>query len=245
MMIKPEVVIERNSDVPLHAQITEPIRQKITEGKFLPGQRFEDEITMAKRLGVSRPTVRHAFQTLVELGLVVRRRSAGTIVAPREIHRSPVLTSLYDDLVESGHSPSTKLISYEYLHADDDIADKLGINRGDLVVKAVRLRLSDNEPLAILKNYFPDEVAPAKDDLMRGGLYRTLGEMGVEVTSAHQTVSARKASTEETDLLQEKRGAPVLLVQRIAFDKNGRIVECGDHIYRAHNYSVSFVLTAT
>lgn len=244
MIIKPEVKINRDKDLPLHIQIAEPIRTSITTGEYLPGQRFEDEVTMAKRLGVSRPTVRHAFQNLVDLGLVVRRRSAGTIVAPREIHRSPILTSLYDDLVEAGHSPSTRLISYEYLHADEDIADKLGIDPNDLVVKAVRLRFSDNEPLAILTNYFPDAVAPTKDELMRGGLYRTLEQSGIEVSSAHQTVSARKVAAEEMELLDEKRGAPVLLVQRIAFDKNGQIVECGDHVYRAHNYSVSFVLSA-
>lgn len=241
---KPEIKLDRNSTIPLHQQITDPIRKAIAEGLVRPGDKIEDEVSMAKRLGVSRPTTRHALQSLVEMGLVVRWRSAGTIVAPREIHRSSALTSLHDDLVKAGHESRTELLSYEVLEADEEILTQLNVRRGEKVVKVERLRFSDGAPLAILKNIFPYSVAPSAEEIVQGGLYATLRKGGVEIISAHQKMSARRASAKETRLLNLKRGAPVLIVQRKAYDSKGQLMEYGDHVYAAENYSVSCILTA-
>lgn len=241
---KPEIALERGSSVPLHLQITEPIRKAIAEGKLRSGDKIEDEVSMAKRLGVSRPTTRHALQNLVDMGLVVRWRSAGTIVAPREIHRSSALTSLHDDLIKSGRKSRTKLLSYEVVEADEDIISRLNVRKGDKVVKVERLRFSDEIPLAILKNIFPYSIAPSAEELIEGGLYTTLREAGVEIISAHQKMSARRATAKETRLLNLKRSAPVLIVERKAFDSKGQMMEYGDHVYSAENYSVSCILSA-
>ena len=75
------VTVDRMSPVPLYHQLSEQLSHAITSGQLQPGDPFENEIAVAERLQVSRPTVRRANQELVDQGLLVRRRGLGTTVA--------------------------------------------------------------------------------------------------------------------------------------------------------------------
>ncbi|MDU1223556.1 GntR family transcriptional regulator [Varibaculum cambriense] len=237
-----DIELDHSSPVPLYHQISEPIKNLILDGTIPPGAKLEDELSMASRLGVSRPTARRALQSLVDLRLVVRKRAVGTIVAPKEIHRQVKLSSLYDDLRESGQKPTTEVISYEEVAAEAEIAEDLRLNEGQTVVKIVRLRLANGEPLAIMTNYLPLEVAPSEKELRSGGLYDAMRSHGHEVVSASQTISARKASSEEAETLQESRGAAILSMRRIAYNQSGVPIEIGDHVYRASRYRFTISL---
>lgn len=231
-----DIELDHSSPIPLYHQISEPIKELILDGTIPPGAKLEDELSMASRLGVSRPTARRALQSLVDLRLVVRKRAVGTIVAPKEIHRQVKLSSLYDDLKDSGQKPTTRVISYEEVEASQEIAEDLRLEEGQTVIKVVRLRLANGEPLAIMTNYLPSEVAPTEKELRSGGLYDAMRSHGHEVVSASQTISARKASSEEAEILQESRGAAILSMRRIAYNQSGVPIEIGDHVYRASRY---------
>lgn len=237
-----DIELDHSSPVPLYHQISEPIKNLILDGTIPPGAKLEDELSMASRLGVSRPTARRALQSLVDLRLVVRKRAVGTIVAPKEIHRQVKLSSLYDDLRETGQKPTTEVISYEEVAAEAEIAEDLRLSEGQTVVKVVRLRLANGEPLAIMTNYLPLEVAPSEKELRSGGLYDAMRSHGHEVVSASQTISARKASSEEAETLQESRGAAILSMRRIAYNQSGVPIEIGDHVYRASRYRFTISL---
>src|SRR5690625_3672912 len=72
--------LDRNSPVPLYFQVAQCLEDGIRDGVLPPGTRLENEISLAKRLSVSRPTVRRAIQEVVDKGLLVRRRGVGTQV---------------------------------------------------------------------------------------------------------------------------------------------------------------------
>ena len=101
----PEVVVNRSSPVPLYFQVAEQLEGAIQEGRLLPGDRIANEVALADQLGLSRPTVRQAIQTLVDKGMLVRKRGVGTQVVNAPIRRTVELTSLYDDLTRSGLTP--------------------------------------------------------------------------------------------------------------------------------------------
>ena len=106
-----DVRLDRNSPVPLYHQIAQPIEELILSGQLTPGTRLEDELSMARRLNVSRPTARRALQQLGDHGLLVRRRGVGTQVAPTRVHRPNVLSTIYDQMKTDGHKPSTEVLS--------------------------------------------------------------------------------------------------------------------------------------
>ena len=56
------VQIDRDTPVPLYHQLAQQLQAAITSGALAPGDPFENEVAMADRLGLSRPTVRRAIQ---------------------------------------------------------------------------------------------------------------------------------------------------------------------------------------
>src|SRR3954447_25943931 len=99
------VVIDRSSPIPLYHQLAEQLGAAITSGSLQPGDPFENEVALAERLGLSRPTVRQAIQELLAQGLLLRRRARGPRVDSRSTRRGPELTSLWDDLDRAGGRP--------------------------------------------------------------------------------------------------------------------------------------------
>jgi DNA-binding GntR family transcriptional regulator len=54
---------------------------------------------------------------------------------------------------------------------------------------------------------------------------------------AREQIGARAATSPVARMLQEKRGAPLLTLSRTAWDSTGRVVEHGEHVYRAAHHS--------
>ncbi|GAA3950090.1 GntR family transcriptional regulator [Gordonia caeni] len=231
-----DVQLDRLSPVPLYFQLAQAMEHAIVGGKLQPGDRIENEIDLAKRLSMSRPTARQAIQALVDKGLLVRKRGVGTQVVRNEVHRAVELTSLYEDLVDDGRTPTTELLDYRLGPAGAEIADELGIDHDASVVQMRRLRLADGEPIAILTNYLPADFAPAPDELSQKGLYQCLRSRGITIQLARQRIGARLAEGDEAELLHEDDLSAVLVMQRVAYNEMGKAIELGRHVYRSSLY---------
>lgn len=239
------ITVDRTSPVPLYYQVAQVLEQAIESGDLEPGERLDNEIALAEGLGLSRPTMRRAIQYLVDRGLLVRKRGVGTQVVHRAVRRPVELTSLYDDLANEGRSPRTEVLRLEEMPASDTVAHVLGVAEGTPVLCLERLRYADGEPLALLHNYLPCGMVTLTEDGLRDtGLYQTMRSAGIRLHLASQNVGARAATTGEAKLLAESRGAPLLTMRRTAYDETGRVVEYGDHVYRASLYSFEFVLAS-
>jgi DNA-binding GntR family transcriptional regulator len=152
------------------------------------------------------------------------------------VHRRVELTSLFDDLARAGQEPTTQLLEYRTEVVGEDIAAELNLSADREVVAIQRLRSANGEPLAVMTNYLPVELAPDPDELEANGLYQSLRGRGVHIRLARQRIGARPATRAEAKLLDEKPGAPLLTMSRTAFDDSGRAVEFGSHGYRASRY---------
>src|SRR5665648_1104241 len=152
--------LDRSSPVPLYYQMAKALEKDIETGALTPGERLENEIALAGRLRVSRPTARRALQELVDLGMLVRKRGVGTQVAPARVHRRVDLTSLFDDLASSGRTPATTVLEYSVGPGTREVSAVLEIPLGAEVVTVRRLRYADGEPLALMMNHMALEIAP-------------------------------------------------------------------------------------
>lgn len=230
---------------PLYVQIARRLEAAITAGDIAAGTRLENEVSMAERLGLSRPTIRQAIQDLVDKGLLVRRRGVGTQVLQRPVARAVDLTSLHEDLQKSGNAPATTVLSHRVEAADAEFAERLGVAVGSPTLHLRRLRLIGSTPLAILHNVLPEPFADiTAAELVTAGLYETLRERGVVFSVAHQTIGARAAADDEADLLDITPGAPLLTMHRTPLDHSGQIIEWGDHCYRPDLYSFETTLVS-
>jgi DNA-binding GntR family transcriptional regulator len=240
----PGAALDRSSPVPLYFQAAGKLEQLIESGEMPVGGRLDNEVELAERLGVSRPTMRRAIQYLVERGVLVRKRGIGTQIVHPKVRRPVELSSLYDDLAKSGQRPSTRIRVVETRPAPDHVAEALGVPEGTEVTWLERLRFAAGEPLALMHNAVPvDVLRPRGADLEEHGLYELLRAAGYVPRMADQVVGARAATAAEARVLDDARGAPVLTMTRTAWDASGRAVEYGSHIYRASRYSVALTLS--
>ncbi|MFD5405901.1 GntR family transcriptional regulator [Streptomyces griseorubiginosus] len=238
-----DFALDRGSPVPLYYQLARQLEEAIEHGLLAPGNLLGNEIDLSIRLGLSRPTVRQAIQTLVEKGLLVRRRGVGTQVVHSQVKRPLELSSLYDDLEAAGQGPATQVVRNETVRASADVAAALSVPEGGEVMLLERLRLTHGQPVALLCNYLPAGLLALDSDRLEStGLYRMLRTAGITLHSARQTIGARRATGEEAARLDEQEGTAVLTMQRTAFDDTGRPVEYGTHIYRASRYAFDFQL---
>jgi DNA-binding GntR family transcriptional regulator len=228
---------------PLWVRLAAGLENAVASGTLAPGARLENEIALSERLGVSRPTVRRAIQELVDKGLLVRRRGIGTQVVHGSVARQIELTSLFDDLASAGKVPGTRVLELATVPAAPLVATQLGVAPDTDVLRIRRLRLADDVPLAVLENYLPPAFADLEEhDLDGAGLYHELRARGVVLRVARQRIGARKASNDEARLLDLSRGAPVLTMDRTAYDADGAAVEYGHHCYRPDLYSFEMTL---
>lgn len=240
----PQLVVDRNSPVPLYFQVAQHLEKLIESGEYPPGTRLDNEIQLADQLGLSRPTMRRAIEYLVDRGLLVRKRGVGTQVVQPKVRRPVELSSLFDDLRAAGRAPRTEVLGFDIQHPSELVAEALGVGLDTDVYVIERLRYTSDEPLSIMHNYIPTHLLElSRDGLERQGLYDLIRAAGISLKIATQSIGGRAARAAEARLLDERPGAPLLTMTRIAYDDAGRAIEYGSHIYRASRYTFELTLT--
>ncbi|WP_347306791.1 GntR family transcriptional regulator [Corynebacterium sp. SA-MJD20WY100] len=233
---------DRSSPIPLYLQLAQSIENSIESGVLHIGSRIENEVGMSTRLKLSRPTVRQGIQTLVDKGVLVRKRGVGTLVVGTHVNRQVALTSLFDDLSISGRKPQTKVLEYRIGAPNVEDTDRLALDRGAQVLEITRLRLVDNEPLALMHNVLPEDIAPTRSELKDMGLYAALRSRGVHFAVAHQTIGATVADADTACMLNVEPGSALLIMDRKVLANDGSIIELGHHLYPASRYSFKTTL---
>ncbi|WP_033289477.1 GntR family transcriptional regulator [Amycolatopsis jejuensis] len=238
------IIVDPASPEPLYFQVARQLHAAIEDGRLPAGTRLANELDLAAGLRLSRPTVRQAIQSLVNQGLLVRKRGVGTQVVRTKVARPLRLSSLFDDLAGLGGAPSSEVLVNRVEAVDPAAAEMLEAPGLLRVRRLRRVRFAGGEPLAVMNNYLPDGILdPSDDDLREQGLYQLLRRAGVRLHSAQQSIGARLADAEDAELLGEEVGAALLTMERTTYDETGRVVEYGWHVYRASRYSFNLSLT--
>ena len=163
------LAVDRSSPIPLWFQVAQHFEQSIAAGTLPQGTLLDNEIVLAQQLGISRPTMRRAMEQLVDQGLIVRRRGIGTRVVQPKVRRPLELTSLHDDLANTGQEPTTTVLRFETVEAGADVAGRLRLEEGDPVVLVERLRSAREQPIARMTNWLPADIVDLRGGRPRGG----------------------------------------------------------------------------
>ncbi len=224
-----EMALERGTK-PLHAAIGAQLAAAIAAGQLVPGARLPPERRLAESLGVSRMTVRQALGELERDGLLRRvvGRAGGTFVRePKVEPRSTGPAGLSAELRRQGLAAAAELISAEVEPARRRTAAALGLEPNERVVVIVRLRLADGKPLAVERSSLPVRLFPGIEEMdLAGSLYDLMEEsFGRRPVRAVEILETAEARPSDARTLGLKRGAPILLVERIGYAADGTAVE--------------------
>jgi GntR family transcriptional regulator len=207
-----------------------------------PGTALPPERDLALQLGVSRPTVRAAIEDLTRIGLLVRQQGRGTFTSPRKITQELAGRGATAFGVPPAEGDWTsKVLTFRVAPAGAPRATRLKVSPAEPVLRVVRLRLVDDEPMAIERIDLPAHLVPdlTPADMERGNFYRLLRERyEVVVSDAVQSIEPTVTNPDQADLLDVPVYAPVLLIERTTRDADGQIVEFARSIYRGDRYRI-------
>jgi GntR family transcriptional regulator len=198
--------------------------------KTAAGDRLPSEPELAKRLGVSRATLREAMRTFETQGLIRRRQGSGTFVVgqvPVIDAGLEVLESLETMAQRLGLEVSVSDLRVESLPANKETAEGLGISVGTKLTRVQRVMREENRPVAYLVDILPDDVLkpeqlPAN---FKGSVLDFLLRRGDSLTVSRAAISALGSPAEVAKALQIQRGDVLLEFVSKLYRSDGKILD--------------------
>jgi GntR family transcriptional regulator len=202
------------------------------------GQAIPSERQLSTDFGVSRLTVRAALDELVREGFLVRRRGSGTFVSEPKIAQELTMTSFSEDMRQRGMRPGSKTLSLETTLAGAYLGRCLHVSPSERIVVAKRLRLADDETMAIETLHVPERIVPGitRKDFDSSFYDLLTNRYGVEIDGGMQAIEPTVTDEEESELLGVPLHSPAFQFERTTRAADGRIVEFVRSIYRGDRY---------
>jgi GntR family transcriptional regulator len=229
--------ISRAPGTTVHAQIEDWLAGEITVGKLVSGDRLPAEQDLAAWFGVSRMTLRHALGELARRGLVIKAvgRHGGTFVAAARLEQDlTTLAGFSEQLRQAGMMAGAQVLSAAQRPAGPAAAAALRLAGCDPVFGVRRLRLADGKPIAVEHSRFPAALFPGLlDERLDGALYELLEvKYGQRPHRARESLEPVTAGPREASALGVAQGAPLMLVERIAYSRSGLPLEFARDLFR-------------
>lgn len=233
------VASRESSPLPAYHKIANMLGSRIMTGHYAPGSRLGTEKEMAETFGVSRITIRQAFDLLERQQLIERRRAKGTYVASRVKPRASVeLNGLLDDILLQAETGGTVFVERQFQTAPTQVAEKLAVAPGSRICVIRRVRVTRTEPhmpKAWLINYIPVYIGQkyTEDTLRSHSLLQLLdSDPDTRLGEGIQEIRASAADAETARRLEVEPGTPVLVVERVVYSERGEPLEFAVVNYR-------------
>jgi len=240
-----DLTLDRQSYVPFYRQIRDQLETLISTGKLMPGQAISSEGTCAKRLGVSKMTVRQAFQALRSEGLLIIEKGRNPKVSRGRIQKDfQKLRGFTEEMSRRGLKPTSRVLEFEQLAPDASIANRLRLLPHDEVYRFRRLRYADKEIVGLETIILPTRLFPGltKQDLENQSLYTLMEKRYlISLEWSEEELEAVPAGKDDARLLQVAPGVPLFSMRRTVYDKNDIPIEHGHSLFRGDRYSASVI----
>jgi GntR family transcriptional regulator len=224
----------------MYVQIAASLRSLVESGALPPGSLLPSEKQLCETFGVSRMTLRQAYDVLDREQLVRSQRGRGTQVLPPRIRKEQQqMRSFTEEIRSRGGNPRSQILRLETTDPSPASQQSLQLPAGQQVYRIERIRFNDTTPLAIEKVEIPCFLCPqlGRFDLMRHSLYEILeSEFKLRLDHCVETISASGPNRKERELLQLPKGVAVLRIERKTLTVNDTLAELAVTTYRGDMY---------
>lgn len=207
-------MLDAASPVPLYHQLAERLFSEIREGRYAPGSKLPSEHELAETFKLGRPTVRQATASLIQRGLLERRRGSGTYV--RSVPAAVDLFGLHGTLTSFEAHGIT--LASDVGKPRTEMIDEPGHPMHEReAVRITRVSRVDEEPVLIEELDFDAEHFPGLAKLVRKD--KSLSDIverhyRMRPESADQSFCVVKLSRAQAAELALPAGSPILRVDR-------------------------------
>ena len=204
--------------IPQYRKLYELLRKHIVEGIYEEGSLLPSENELCATYQMTRPTVRHALDTLVKEGLILKQQGKGSIVR-KQIQNIGILSIsgtasaigvryLKTDILQK---PEIRVWPENFPFELSDIEKEMGC------VYMERLRYVDEVPVFYDINHLPNTYLPriTTRSFENKSLFEILRKYyQIEILGGEQKLKAIKPDNKIKQLLALKSGQPVLHIER-------------------------------
>lgn len=212
--------------IPLYKQLSQLIEKEITNGKWKQGDKIPSEAELVDMYSISRITVRAALEELVDSGHLIKIQGKGTFVSRAAGKKMlSIGTSSFAEMCRQNNLEARRIqIEKRMVDADERDMELLGLQKGDQILRLVRVLCADGEPMILAT----DHIHPRFSELMDIDLENnSLNEMMIKtkkikkIKSNDRSIELCLATAKEAEYLKTTVGAPMLLLRDIAIDDKG------------------------
>ncbi|MGV0796615.1 GntR family transcriptional regulator [Mycolicibacterium elephantis] len=238
--------------LPAYQTLREKLRDEIAAGRYRDGARLPTESELVAAHGLSRQTVRRAFQDLVAEGMVYRVPGKGTYASDPGRRYLRQLGSI-EDLMSLSDDTTMEVLSGLRRRVDVDAASRLRLD-DDVVFSVVFRRLHGADPgvpfVSTTVHLVPWAAAALADEpeLADGavGTQTVIGllepHLAEPITEAAQWITVASADEAVAAAVDCAPGHPMLRVDRLYSDAGGRPVELSVSHFLPEQYTYRVTL---
>lgn len=210
---------------PLYVQVREALIARIADGQWKAGRALPSEFALASELGVSQGTVRKALDDMAAEHLVERHQGRGTFVPEHTEARALFHFFKMRDHADQAILPSMWSQTAERVPVPEGLGGFQGVHR---LWQITRIRAVADTPAMVEHVYISPDDFPsltAKTELPNALYAFYQSAAGISVTRAEDRLTAVGAPPGVAEALGLSEGAPMLRVDRRAYDLRDQVVE--------------------
>jgi GntR family transcriptional regulator len=237
--------LKKDDYKPLYAQISDALIDYIKKKGLKPGDPFPSETDIIEKYGVSRTTVRIAFQRLATEGLITKVQGKGTFMAKPKISGfiqgvRPLEESLADQGIVIATIPLEVGLR---LNPTQVYLKELALPSDSKVFRVFRLKKTGDSPLAIENRYLPLEIAEMfpLQDLNEKPLVELLNSRAeTEINRVIYRTRSEILLERHTEILEVPPGTPALIQGATYYNLQERPILTGNMIFLADRIEIRY-----
>ena len=222
-------MFKRSRGIALYHQLETELIDLINSGELKENEKLPSERELCEQYNVSRTTARQAIGEL-----------------ERQVYKQQLLKfySFTEEMKKLGKNPSSKILSFDLIRADNKISEKLKVEENSLVYKIVRLRIADEVPMMVECTYLPEyRFIDLKEKMLKEKpMYDIFREVyNVSLTKAKESFKPILISKSDSKLLNVEYDTAAMRIERVTFE-NERVIEYTVSVSRGDKFEYTVVL---
>ena len=226
---------------PLYLKIKEHIENLIDQEIYEAGDKLPSETAFAKKLDVSRASLREALRVLEKEGKIIKSQGVGTFVSkpiPRFKKGIEELFSVTDTIKNEGFTPGTKDLEIENVKVDKQLAFKMNIDQNEDILKLQRVRTADDKPVVFCIDYLNTNLFPIKinEDFSHSLFDLLENKYKLKIKYAVTEIIPVTAKKKLMEKLEVKKNAAILLLEQMHYDEKERLFLYSKNYFRSDQF---------
>lgn len=226
---------------PLYLKIKEHIENLIDQKIYEAGDKLPSETAFARKLDVSRASLREALRVLEKEGKIIKSQGVGTFVSkPIPCFKRGIekLFSVTDTIKNEGFKPGTKGLEVFKKKAEKNLASRMKLKKNSEILKIERVRTADKKAVVYCIDYLNTDIFPvSEDDNFSGSLFALLEDKyGLEIKYAVTEIIPVTAREKLTEKLEVKKYSPILLLEQMHYDSYERPFLYSKNYFRSDQF---------